>query len=243
MEIIADMHCHTIASTHAYSTIEEMIKRASEKGLYAIGITDHARAMPGAPGKWYFENMGNVIPEVLDGVRVIKGIETNVIDYEGNLDTDEITLNRLEWVIASMHEITLKPNYDKDRCTNAWLNVAKNPYVNVIGHSGAVEFEFNYEKVIPEFGRNGKLVEINNKSFQARSEGVKNCKKIAELCKKYSVNVILDSDSHFSLQVGVVNDAIRLLEEINFPEELIINSSKTRFNKYLCENGIKIYNN
>lgn len=240
MKIIADMHCHTIASTHAYSTIEEMVNEASKKGLYAIGITDHGKAMPGSPGKWYFENMGLVVPDVLNKVRVIKGIEANIIDYEGNLDTNGEILNRVEWVIASMHEVTLKPSFDIEACTNAWLNVAKNPYVNVIGHSGAAEFEFDYEKVIPEFGHGGKLVEINNKSFKARSEGIKNCKKIANLCKKHSVHIILNSDSHFSSQVGVVDEAINLLKEIEFPEELIININKERFSKYLTEAGIKI---
>ena len=47
--IIADLHTHTIASTHAYSTVTEMVQAAAAKGLYALAITDHARTMPGAP--------------------------------------------------------------------------------------------------------------------------------------------------------------------------------------------------
>ena len=50
--IIADLHTHSLASTHAYSTIREMVDSAAEKGLKAIAITDHARTMPGAPGPW-----------------------------------------------------------------------------------------------------------------------------------------------------------------------------------------------
>ena len=50
MEIIADLHTHTIASTHAYSTITEMVQAASAKNLYAIAITDHGdvQAFPDA---------------------------------------------------------------------------------------------------------------------------------------------------------------------------------------------------
>ena len=51
MKIIADTHTHTVASTHAYSTAQEMITAAKEKGLYAIALTDHAYRMPGAPGE------------------------------------------------------------------------------------------------------------------------------------------------------------------------------------------------
>ena len=55
MKLIADLHTHTIASTHAYATVTEMACEASKLGLFAIAITDHARTMPGAPGPYYFE--------------------------------------------------------------------------------------------------------------------------------------------------------------------------------------------
>ena len=55
--IIADLHTHTLASTHAYSSVTEMIRAAAEKGLYAIALTDHARTMPGAPREWYFSSL------------------------------------------------------------------------------------------------------------------------------------------------------------------------------------------
>ena len=42
MEYILDLHTHTIASGHAYSTIREMAQAASEKGLKLLGITEHA---------------------------------------------------------------------------------------------------------------------------------------------------------------------------------------------------------
>ena len=85
MRIAADTHCHTIASTHAYSTWMELIQEAARMDLCALAVTDHASAMPGSPGKWYFQNM-TCIPKVVQGVRVLKGMEANVIDYDGTLD-------------------------------------------------------------------------------------------------------------------------------------------------------------
>lgn len=58
--IIADLHTHTLASTHAYSSLTEMVRAASERGLYAIAITDHGKAMPGSPRDWYFGNLREV---------------------------------------------------------------------------------------------------------------------------------------------------------------------------------------
>ena len=34
MKLIADTHTHTIASTHAYSTLQEMVHAAAEKKLF-----------------------------------------------------------------------------------------------------------------------------------------------------------------------------------------------------------------
>ena len=85
MKIIADLHTHTIASTHAYSTVTEMAQAAADAGLYALALTDHGRRMPGAPGAYYFESLG-LIPKELFGVRMLKGMEANITDYEGNID-------------------------------------------------------------------------------------------------------------------------------------------------------------
>ncbi|WP_457943069.1 phosphatase [Caproiciproducens sp. LBM24188] len=233
MNIIADTHTHTIASTHAYSTLQEMVHAAAMKKLYAVAITDHGIAMPGAPGKWYFHNM-RILPHRLEGVLLLRGVETNLIDYEGTIDLEPDCVNDIDWVIASIHGVCMpeqKPTVEL--VTNAWLNVAKNRYVRVIGHCGMADYPFDYERVIPEFGRNGKLVEMNEGTFVSRSTSVPNCKKIMELCKKHGVPIIVNSDAHFSTQVGCFKNSLKLLQEIDFPEELVVNSSVARFQQYV----------
>ena len=242
MKIIADTHTHTIASTHAYSTLQEMVHAAAQKGLHAIAITDHGPAMPGAPqkGQWYFYNL-HVVPDYLEGVRVLKGEETNVIDYEGNTDMEQVNLETLEWVVASMHQPCMPERAPTvEEVTNAWLNIAHTPYVNVIGHSGSERYRYDYERVIPEFGRNGKLVELNDSSFYNRVRSIHNCKTIMELCKKHRVPIIVNSDAHFSMKVGSLDHSLELLKEIDFPEELVVNSSVERFNRYLEDHSIRL---
>lgn len=237
MKIIADTHCHTIASTHAYSTVMENITAAKSQGLYALAITDHAEHMPGSPGTWYFNNL-KAIPKVVEGVNVLKGIEGNVLNVKGELDIPQNLFEPLDWVIASIHDAAYTGNHGTEECTETWLNICKNPLVNVIGHSGRYpSFIYDFEKVIPEFGRNGKLVEINESSFSTKhgQDCKKNCKDIALMCKKHRVNVILNSDAHFCTNVGKFSNAISLLKEIDFPEELIINADINRFKNYLEE--------
>ena len=46
MQFELDTHTHTIASAHAYSTIEEMAQAAAGKGLKLLAITDDAPSLP-----------------------------------------------------------------------------------------------------------------------------------------------------------------------------------------------------
>ncbi|WP_163284891.1 PHP domain-containing protein, partial [Enterobacter hormaechei] len=36
-----DLHAHTIASTHAYSTVNEYFSEAARRGIKLFAITDH----------------------------------------------------------------------------------------------------------------------------------------------------------------------------------------------------------
>lgn len=233
MNIIADTHMHTIASTHAYSTLQEMVHAAALKKLYAVAITDHGVTMPGSPRKWYFHNM-KVVPRRVEGVIVLRGQETNVVDYDGNIDIEPDCVKDLDWVIASIHGVCMpEERASIELVTNTWMRIAANPMVNVIGHSGSEDYRYDYETVIPEFGRQGKLVELNEGTFTGRKKSVPNCKEIMKCCKKHGVPIIVNTDSHFSTQVGCFENSLRLLQEVDFPEELVVNSSVERFLAYL----------
>ncbi len=234
--IIADLHTHTTASTHAYSSAKEMIDTAAEKGLYAIGLTDHGYQMPGAPGTWHFENL-IVIPPVVNGVRVYRGMEANVLNF--NADLDHKPHYGLEFVVASVHNI---PNIELDnptveKCTEMYLKLAQNPYVNIVGHCGTKMYEFDYERVIPVFKENNILVEINSHTFKGRPTSTENCIEIARICKKISAPIVVNSDAHFCTSVGEFGNAVAVLEKIDFPEELIVNADVNRLQEYMAKHA------
>lgn len=244
MRIIADTHTHTIASTHAYATITEMTAEAARLGLYAIAVTDHGPDMPGAPQKWYFNNLV-AVPSTFMGVRVLKGVEANITDFDASLDKtiEESALSSLEWVVASIHDVTLdqsKTQASFESCTQLYLNAAKNPYINVIGHCGTPAYKFDYETVLPRLGAAGKLIEINDSSFRNNKASVPNCVEIAKICKRREIPIVVNTDAHFTAQLGRFNGTIRMLEEIGFPEELVVNSSVERFERCLSERGIAL---
>lgn len=43
--IIGDFHTHTLASQHAYSTVNELIQASRAQGFVALSITDHGPEM------------------------------------------------------------------------------------------------------------------------------------------------------------------------------------------------------
>ena len=61
MQIIADLHTHTLSATHAFNTLDEMAAKAAALGYAALAITDHGPAMPRTCGilptrrlcRWY----------------------------------------------------------------------------------------------------------------------------------------------------------------------------------------------
>lgn len=219
--IETDTHCHTVASDHAYSTVVEMATYAHRAGLSAIAITDHGPALPDGACNWHFSNL-RCLPSFIEGVRVLHGAEANILDYEGSIDIEEKSQKSLDWIIASCHEPVIEPA-SVEQCTAAYLGVAQNPYVDVIGHSGNDNYRYDYERVIPVFGKMGKLVEINAHSFEARRGSCQNCRRIAELCKKYGVRIVVNSDAHSCFSVGELAPAATMLASIDFPEELIVN--------------------
>lgn len=234
MNFIADLHCHSIASGHAYSTIQELAASAQKKGLEIIAVTDHGISMEGSPHRYYFLNMSS-FPSIIDGVRVLKGVEANIIDFEGNIDMPEKILERLDIVIASFHDICIEPGTQKQN-TEALIKALENPFVDIIGHPDNPVFEFDIDEVAAAAKQYGKLLEMNNKSFYVRKGAEKYTEKIAVTAKKYGTKLSCGSDAHSSFEVGDFDIIEKIFNECDIPEEIIINTSKEKVLNHL---GIK----
>lgn len=237
MTFIADMHTHTVASTHAYSTVTENAVWASKHGIKYLGMTDHGINMQDAPDTWHFENL-KILPDYLEGVRIFRGIEANIIDTDGSIDIPknvrDIYYNILEWVNASFHVQTFAPTSRAEH-TKAYLNVLKNPYVDVLCHSESPKFDYDFDEVTRACAAYGRLIEVNECRVERGQTSCDRYKAILDCCVKYGTRIIVNSDAHFYTHIGQFEPAVALLREIGFPEELIINTSEERFLGYIKE--------
>ena len=161
MKIFADLHTHTIASGHAYNTILEMIQGAAKKNLPVLGISDHAPSMRGTMDEIYFWCL-KTIPREVEGVRVLFGCELNIMDYKGTIDLSQKALSRLDYTIASLHDLCL-PFGTKEENTAAILGAMENPYVKIIGHPDDGRYPLDLETVVKAAKKHGKLVALSEK--------------------------------------------------------------------------------
>lgn len=84
-----DLHLHTIASRHAYSTILEYINQAKKLKMKVIGISDHGPdTCSTLTDDIYFRTMDR-IPSYVEGIRILKGAEANIINLNGDIDLSD----------------------------------------------------------------------------------------------------------------------------------------------------------
>lgn len=233
MKIIADLHTHTLASGHAYSTVNELATAAAQIGLQAFAITDHGPALPGGPHRYHFCAM-RFIPRTIAGVRVFRGVEANILDERGTLDLDQSVLEELDFVMAGLHENCGFSGTNIDLNTQALLAVMANPCVKCISHPGNPLFPLHYEEVAKAALATGTALEINNSSLSLSRKGSSdNCARIARLCAEIGTPIMIGSDAHISQGIGVFDDALRLVAEAGISEGQVINASMERLLGFL----------
>lgn len=234
MSYVMDLHTHTIASGHAYSTLQENIEAARERGLKFLGLSEHGPAMMGGPGPLYFQNY-KIIPREYGELRLFCGIEANITDYEGHLDLDHCMLSRLDYCIASMHTLIVPPGSAKEN-TRAAILAMENPLVKILGHPDDSRYPMDYEELVRAAVRLHVALEVNNSSLHplaSRQGARENIRRLLEACLRHGASVILGTDSHISSSVGDFTQVDQLLRETDFPGELIINTDPSRIGEVI----------
>lgn len=234
MRYVLDSHTHTIASGHAYNTINEMVQAAVDKGLELLAITEHSMKMPGTCHEYYFSNL-RMLSRQMQGIEVLFGAEVNIMDYDGNVDMPQRLLEKMDVVVASMHTPCLKPG-TKAENTRSYLKVMENPAVNIIGHPDDGRYPVDYEELVLGAKKHHVLLELNNASLHplgSRKNPRPNDVVMLELCRNYEVPIILNSDAHCAADVGNHQYSEELLREMEFPEQLIVNRSVEEYKKYI----------
>jgi len=128
-------------------------------------------------------------------------------------------------MIASFHMPCITPG-DIEQNTNSIIKVMEHEKVKIIGHPDDSQYPIDYEKIVKNAKEKNILLEVNNSSLNPnsyRQSAKKNGAKMLKLCKEYGARIILGSDAHICYSVGDFSNALDLLKEVDFPDELVIN--------------------
>lgn len=233
MTTLLDLHTHSIMSGHAYSTVQEMVAAAQQKGVRYLGITEHGPALPGSCHPIYFRNL-HVVPRRIGDVNVMMGAELNILNHHGDLDLDEFYYRQMSHRIAGMHLLCWEGG-TRAQNTEGMISAIENPWVNIISHPGDGTAELCFEPIVLAAKAHNVLLEINSSSMKpcrGKTVAVGNNMEILRLCRQHDVPVILGSDAHISYDIANYEHALPLLAETQFPEALVVNDKPELFFDY-----------
>ena len=163
------------------------------------------------------------------------GVELNILDEQGTIDLDLRALKQMDIAIASLHIPCISPG-SREFHTEACVNAMKNPYVNILGHPDDPRYPVDYRALVQAAKEYGVLLELNNSSLRPGGSR-KNARgldmEMLKLCMEYETPIVIGSDAHVDTDVGRHDEALQLLEELNFPERLVVNRSVEELKRYV----------
>ena len=233
-QTLLDVHTHTVASGHAFSTLQEMTMAAKEKGLEILGITEHGPNIPGTCNPIYFRNL-HCVPRQLYGIKLMLGAELNILNTKGDIDLDENYYRLMDIRIAGIHSLCWQGGTIEEN-TQGVITAMRNPYIQIISHPGDGTAELDSEALMKVSKETHTLLETNNHSMapiRHKTVAAPNNLELLELAKKYETPVILGSDAHFSGMIADYTNILPLLKKCDFPDELILNNNPEKFLGYL----------
>lgn len=245
-EILADLHMHTTASLHAYSSLSEMVEASRQAGYKYIAITDHLFT----PDDRILRKNETARIEYLssrmryeEDIKVIGGVELNLNQFAQDIHK----YKRAEcWMPVGLHSWfvhfkegeldSLLPMFkkftDEKNCT-AFAHIERDHY----------KFGNKYRELCPEVKKvledlvqlavsNQIPLEVNETSFILQTETLEEkIKYWLSIAKDLNAEIYLGSDAHYHKEIGHFENALRVLNELNYPKDLIINIDENKLNK------------
>ena len=258
-----DVHTHTLASRHAYSTILENVAAARDAGLELLGCTDHFSDMlyPEQDIRNFQNFINSVVwPRVHDGVVLLRGAEADIVSLDGRLFGQDVecplsivgraykqekslferVTDGLDYLIASVHAPMFAEGATIARTTEMYVRALENPKVLILGHTGRSGVPFDIDEVLTVAREKRKLIELNEHSLSGGSgeRHLEACRAIAERCAELGVGVSVSTDSHIAPAIGRARRVPAMLEEIGFPPELVATRSAAAFLEQMRAAGV-----
>jgi DNA polymerase (family 10) len=208
-DVRGDLHCHTKASDGKH-TLTEMAQAANDRGYDYLAITEHSKRLTIARGldeKRLRRQMREIdqLNEKLSGIRLLKGIECDILE-DGSLDLDDEVLAELDLVVCSIHS---KFDLPAAKQTERVIRAMDNPHLNILGHpTGRMigqrgPLELDVERIIEAALERGCFLEIN-----AQPDRLDLNDRHCRLAKEMGLKLALATDAHSTTSLDYVRYGI-----------------------------------
>ena len=196
-DIRGDLHDHSDWSD-GRDPMEAMVLAAKERGLEYLAMTDHSvgRGIANGLSVERLESHMVLVRQLerdIGGIRLLCGTEMD-IRADGSLDYDDDVLERLDWVIGSIHS---GMGQDAATMTERVIKAMHSPYVDVIGHLSTrlvgerQPVEADYEAIFRAAAETGTALEIN-----ASPERLDLRDSHAARARELGVPLVISTDAH-----------------------------------------------
>ena len=161
-------HNHTTESDGDH-TLDQMAAAAEVHGWEYLGISDHSKSSFQAGGldearlAKQLEDIAKLNASKKYRVRVLAGSEVDILK-DGALDFTDDVLGRLDFVVASVHNLF---TLDRDAQTARIIKAIENEHVDMVGHlTGRLlnkrePYDVDIAKVIDAAAANDTIIELN----------------------------------------------------------------------------------
>ena len=161
-------HNHTTESDGDH-TLDQMAAAAEAHGWDYLGISDHSKSSFQASGldevrlSKQLEDIAQLNASKKYRVRVLSGSEVDILK-DGTLDFSDDVLARLDFVVASVHNLF---TLDREAQTARIIKAIENEHVDMVGHlTGRLlnrrePYDVDIAKVIDAAAANDTIIELN----------------------------------------------------------------------------------
>lgn len=239
MRIRGDYHMHSRYSGDSNNDLEAIVKRAIDIGLEEIAITDHGPSHNGYGIKrieyWVLRREIDHLNEKYPEIKVLLGLEANILGVDGRIDLDEEMLALNDWVNAGYHfGSNLKEDYKihldnilskfsrkihkraMKTNTEAMISAMKNNKINMITHPGA-KGPIDIAAVAKVAAETGTMLEINNSHGHLTTDEI-------VTAMQFPVKFVLNSDAHKIEDIGKVDNSISRVMEARLDPKRVYNT-------------------
>ncbi len=248
--LTGDYHTHTIYSrgykkkgTHAKGTIQENVEAAYKEGLSTIVLSEHG------PGHYLYGLREEDLPQIKNeimrlreiyepkGLKILLGLESNIVGLDGEIDVDEKTISQLDILLMGYHYgatpvgfsdaiglywttqigklIGSKEEHAKDIMTEAYLKAMDKYPISIITHPGS-KAKVHIREVAKKAVQTNTALEISSKHDELSVENLK-------LIKDIPVDLYIDSDAHEPARVGDIEKGLKKALEADVDFSRVIN--------------------